>query len=205
MKTYRNVILLLLGSLALASAADESKQETVITSDRFEMVGGETENYFYFYGNVEVTGTNLHATCNEMEVVASRQAKSAEAVGDVGAIQSIVMKGQVYLEQSGREAFAGRAEIFPREGKVVLMEDPRVEDSEGTVTGYRMTLFKDRRTALVEGPPDGQGGTSRPKITLPGFQDLGYQDEPESPNQGESSTEAEPPQKSPVNSRFLEN
>lgn len=152
--------------------SDAQREETVITSDRFEMVGGETENYFHFLGNVEVNGTNLHATSDEMEVVSGRQATESETVGDVGAIKSIVMKGNVVLVQSGRRAEAGRADIYPREGKVVLSENPKVVDSEGTVTGHRMTLYRGERKALVEGIPGGD----RPRIQLPGFQDLGYQD-----------------------------
>lgn len=175
------IVIVTIGAQPLLSAEPQAagqRDDTVITSDRFEMVGGETENYFYFYGNVEVTGTNLRATCDEMEVVADRQAKAGEAVGDVGAIQKIIMKGTVRMMQSGRDAEAGHAEIYPREGKVVLTDNPKVTDSEGTVTGYRMTLFRDQRSALVEGAPEGEsGGGGRPTITLPGFQDLGYQDQ----------------------------
>lgn len=174
------VLALMLGPVAFAEVtttvtADAPQEETVITSDQFEMKGGETENYFYFYGNVKVTGTNLDATCEEMEVVANRQAKSDAAVGDVGGIKSIVMKRNVVLKQSGRVAEAGRADIFPREGKVVLSENPKVTDSEGTVTGFRMTLSKGEKKVTVEGDPSGASG-GRPTIRLPGFQDLGYED-----------------------------
>lgn len=161
-------------SAAVSLASGSKPEETVITSDLFEMVGGETENYFYFKGDVIVTGTNLYATCDEMEVVADRQQdKAAEAaVGKVGTIQSIVMKGNVDIEQSGRRAEAGRADILPREDKVILTESPKVIDSEGTVSGWRITLYKGERKALVEGQPGGE----RPRIQLPGFQDLGFED-----------------------------
>lgn len=159
-------------------------QETLITSDLFEMVGGETENYFYFQGNVVVTGTNLRATCDTMEVVADREQSAAQekAVGKVGTIQSILMTGNVVVEQSGRRAEAGRADILPREDKVVLTESPKVYDSEGTVSGWRITLFKGERRALVEGDPDKKGDPSqRPRIQLPAFQDLGFEDKDEAP------------------------
>jgi len=158
--------------------AEGQRQETIITSDLFEMVGGETENYFYFKGDGSVTGTNLRATCDEMEVVADRHSSDEEkTVGKVGTIQSIVMTGKVRIEQSGRKAEAGRADILPREDKVILSENPRVIDSEGTVSGWRITLFKGERKALVEGNPDKSAGEgSRPRIQLPGFQDLGFED-----------------------------
>ncbi len=170
---------------AQPATVDVTPQETVITSDLFEMVGGETENYFYFKGNVVVTGTNLRATCDEMEVVADRQQSDAmeKAVGKVGTIQTITMDGNVVIEQAGRRAEAGHADIMPREDKVVLTESPKVIDSEGTVSGWRITLYKGERKATVEGKPGQDGKPSeRPRIQLPGFQDLGFEDKDKEPS-----------------------
>lgn len=164
-------------SPAQPATVESKPQETVITSDLFEMVGGETENYFHFKGNVVVTGTNLRATCDTMEVVADRQKDNAmeQAVGKVGTIQTITMDGHVVIEQSGRKATAGHADIMPREDKVILTESPKVIDSEGTVSGWRITLYKGERKAKVEGDPNNKG--ERPRIQLPGFQDLGFEDQ----------------------------
>jgi len=149
------------------------EQETVITSNELELIGGDTQNRFYFTGNVKVTGTNLVATCDAMEVIAARSGATAPTVGQMGAIQTIVMTGNVVIEQAGRRATAGRAEILPHQDMVVLTQDPVVTDSQGTVTGHRMELLKGERKARVFGDPASGGRT---KVTLPGFKDLGFED-----------------------------
>lgn len=159
-------------------------QDTVVTSDRLEMVGHETENHFFFYDNVVITGTNLRATSDEMTVIADRVAKDEddEAMGELGTISRITLIGNVVIEQAGRVATSGRAEIYPRQGKVVLTEtyaktgeNPTVRDAEGTVTGHRIELYKNEKKARVFGADDGRPG-SRPTVRLPGFEDIGYQE-----------------------------
>ncbi|MGE9294294.1 MAG: LptA/OstA family protein [Puniceicoccales bacterium] len=169
--------LFLLGLLPLAAsplAAQGVGEDTVVTSDKLEMVGKDEQNHFFFQDNVVVTGTNLKATCDEMTVIASRVTEQA-AVGELGTITSITLVGHVVIEQSGRRAESGRAEIFPREGKVVLTEDPVVYDSEGTVKGERIELYKNEKKARVFGAAKGQPG-KRPTVTLPSIGDMGYKE-----------------------------
>ncbi|WP_309400176.1 LptA/OstA family protein [Cerasicoccus maritimus] len=154
-------------------------ENTIITSDNLELVGGDTENRFYFNGNVKITGTNLLATCDEMEVVASRSGATDKTVGQMGAIDQIIMLGNVAIEQSGRKATGGRADILPNENKVILSEGPRVEDSQGVVTGWKMILLKGERKVQVLSDPNATGDSGRTRVQLPGFKDLGYED-PES-------------------------
>lgn len=178
------LLALLAGRIALgqetSTPGDDQPQETVITSDNLELVGGDTENRFYFTDNVKITGTNLLATCDEMEVIAARSGPSEKTVGQMGAIQKILMKGNVVIEQAGRTAMAGQAEILPAEDKVILTENPIVKDSQGTVTGFKMELLKGERKAKVFGDPnDAEGG--RTKVVLPGFKDLGFEDKADTP------------------------
>ncbi|MEM9227186.1 MAG: LptA/OstA family protein [Verrucomicrobiota bacterium] len=171
-------------SVALAAndqpiTATPTFQDTVVTSDRLEMIGLETENQFFFYDNVVVTGTNLRATADEMTVFADRVVSKAEddsGMGDLGTISKIILKGNVVIQQVGREATAEEAEILPRTGRVILTGGPPVvRDSEGTVTGYRIELYKNEKKARVFGDTSGESG-ERPRVTLPGFDDLGYQE-----------------------------
>lgn len=182
MNSLINIIRLLCLSALLVHPGfgDAGKAEnTVITSDHLEMISGETENHFFFTGNVVVIGTNLKATGDKMTVIASRvgQKQSEGAVGEIGAITSILLQGNVVIEQAGRQATAGQAEIFPGEGRVILTDNPVVVDSEGRVTGYRMELLQGERKARVYGAPD---SGERPRVTLPAIQDLGYQNPPSS-------------------------
>lgn len=164
----------------------DNTEETVVTSDHLEMISGETENHFFFNGNVVVVGTNLKATGDKMTVVASRvgQNQAEGAVGEIGAISSILLQGNVVIEQAGRRATSGQAEIFPSEGRVVLTDNPVVVDSEGRVTGYRMELLQGERRARVFGDPT---SGERPRVTLPAMQDLGYQNPPGQPSPNSTS------------------
>lgn len=178
MKLYMG---LLIGLLFFASPVGASGEEqsqaavaTVITSDNLEMVSGSNVNRFFFTGSVSVTGNNLEATCDEMEVISLRVGEDSEGgtIGQIGSISRINLKGNVIIRQAGREARAGHAEILPTEGRVVLTEDPVVTDAEGTVSGYRMELVQGDRVARVFGRPD---GSQRPRLTLPTMPDLGYE------------------------------
>ncbi len=170
-----------LGSALMAAPAANKapaangEAATAITSDRVEMVSSEVTNQFFFYGNVKVIGTNLKVACDELEVIASRAPQSSPqaTVGQIGAIVLIIAKGNVKIEQAGRVATSGRAELFPRDGKVILTDKPVVTDAQGVVSGHRMTLLKGERRALVEGGPSGD----RPKVTLPTIPDMGFKDD----------------------------
>lgn len=164
--------------LAAAPAAGGSEPRTLILSDRLELVTSESANRFLFEGNVRVEGNNLEATCDRMEVLANRKAGSEpEATfGEIGSIESILATGRVRITQGGRRAEAGRAEIFPREGKVILTENPKVIDEKGMeATGTRMILLQGERKAVIEGAPEG-GTKGRPRVVLPSIPDLGYPD-----------------------------
>ena len=154
-----------------AQAGNGSSTETprtIIESDSLELVTSEAMNRFYFRGNVVVTAANMTARCEEMEVVASRTAQSDPdaTIGEIGAIDRIFAIGSVVIEQAGRVAEAGRAEIYPREGKVILTESPKVTDERGVVaTGPRMILEQGKR-ARIEGLED-QPNLERPRVVLP--------------------------------------
>ena len=176
--------------------------KTVIESDYLELVTGTDQNVFLFEGNVRVEGTNLTAACDRMEVVASREVElDPEATfGEIGAIEKIIALGSVVISQAGRTAEAGRAEIFPREGKVILTENPRVTDEKGMVaTGPRMVLNQGERRVVIEGT-EASDPEERPTVSLPSLPNLGFdQNQPlatqeESPNPDSAE---EPPAPSP--------
>ncbi|MBC2596345.1 hypothetical protein H5P28_18920 [Ruficoccus amylovorans] len=174
----RHCLFVLGASLVLSaplSAQNTEAQDTVVTSVRLEMVGEDDQNVFHFYEDVVVTGTNLKATCDEMTVIANRLTDSTGAVGELGTITHITLVGNVVIEQSGRRAESGRAELYPREGKVVLTENPVVYDSEGTVKGERIELYKNEKKARVFGSESGEPG-KRPTVILPNIGDMGYQE-----------------------------
>jgi len=188
MKTYL-LSALALFVLATCLRAEEPQPETIITSNELELVSGEDENLFYFLGDVKITGNNLTATADQMVVTSLRQGKSPDGtIGQIGRIEKIVLEGRVKIEQAGREATAGLAEVYPLEGKVILMRNPVVRDAQGVVSGYRMELVKEERKARVFGDPDAKAADGRPTVKLPTLPDLGYQDKkPEQPDKANAN------------------
>ena len=138
-----------------------------------------------------MTGTNLAVTCDRLEVVTSRTGESEATIGEITAIESIVATGGVEIFQAGRRITAGRAELSPHEGLVVLTDQPKIIDGEVEVSGWRITLLKGERKALVEADPEqGQGG--RPTVKLDSLPDLGYR-EKEQEKADPANGEAPPP------------
>ena len=157
-----------------------SQEQTVIVSDHLEMRSTEKKNYFYFKNNVRVEAANLIVESDMLEVVALRKVRMDDpdaTIGEIGAIESIVATGEVAIFQAGREAHAGRAEVLPREGMVILSESPRVIDGETIITGWKIILNKGQRQVTVVPNPDAKAeDRQRPTITLGGsaLPDLGF-------------------------------
>lgn len=171
--------LTMLFSVCLASAALGAEERTLITSDQLEMQGSGERNFFYFNGNVRVRGTNLSIDCDELTVVAMREGTEEAAIGRIGAIERIVARGSVVIEQAGRKAFAGLAEVDPVEGSVTLSEQPRIIDNDVEVEGYQFVLLKGQRKFISVPDPNAPADQpSRSVVRLGSLPDLGFdQDE----------------------------
>lgn len=168
----------LLGILLLChgvAARDSVPEETVITSERLEMQGTEGKNFFYFEGQVRVEGTNLQLACDRLTVVAAREGARSEGVGEIGAIEEIIARGDVEIHQAGRSAYAGLAKVDPRAGTVTLAENPRVTDGETEVTGYQFVLHRgEKRFESIPDPNAPAAKPSRSVVRLGAMPDLGF-------------------------------
>ena len=146
--------------------------ETIIEGDQLEMIATEDEAYFIFTDNIRVIGNNIILTCDRLEVISTRDEDDppgAERLSGMGRIRLIVASGNVRVVQEGREATAGRAEVLPNEGRVILTESPVIRDAQGEVSGERMVLYQGLERAVVESGPD------RPaRVVLPNIPDLGF-------------------------------
>lgn len=156
---------------------------TVVTSDRAEVRTLEERTLFTLTGNVRVSGNNLTVFCDRLEVISLRDESEdgddvteGEDDGPVspGQIEEILATGNVRILQKGREAASGRAEVYPREGKIVLTESPVIRDEQGTVAGEIITFYRGEKRAVVEG-----GASGPARITLPTLPDLGIDAEKE--------------------------
>jgi lipopolysaccharide export system protein LptA len=135
------------------------------------MSSTDTETFAITTGNVVLTGTNLRITCDRLEMTASRIGDKTATVGNLEKIKLILAIGNVHIVQGDREATCQRAEVFPREDKVVLTEDPVYKDhSSGLVgAGDRVTMFRGKREVQVDkirlsgAPIRDLGATAKPK------------------------------------------
>jgi lipopolysaccharide export system protein LptA len=167
--------LFLVPSASVLSAQEQVQQDTIITSEHLEMQGTEEKNYFYFSGSVEVKGTNLYLSCNELTVVSLREGPTGATIGSIGALEKIVASGAVVIEQAGRMAYAGRAEVDPHAGTVVLSESPRIIDDEVAVEGYQFVLNKgEKKFVSVPDPNAPAEEPSRSVVRLGAMPDLGF-------------------------------
>jgi lipopolysaccharide export system protein LptA len=170
----------LLSPLALLGQAEESPliEPTIITSVRLEMQGTEARNHFYFTEDVVVKGTNLLIKCEELTVVAFREGDEEATIGQIGALESIIARGSVEIQQAGRTAYAGLAEVDPREGTVTLSDNPRIIDDDVEVSGYQFVLHQGRKT--FESIPDPNAPSEQPSrsvVRLGALPDLGFAQE----------------------------
>lgn len=169
----------LIGAVSPASAESPdpaSAESTVITSHRMEMEGAGDRNFFYFEGDVEVVGNNLRLLCDRLTVISARAAAANdEAIGEIGAIEEIIARGNVQIHQAGRSAYAGLAEVDPRAGTVTLSEDPRVTDGEVEITGYQFVLHRgDKRFESIPDPNAPADQPARSVVRMGALPDLGF-------------------------------
>jgi lipopolysaccharide export system protein LptA len=156
----------LAGAARLAAQSADIKP-TVIESEQLDMKSTDTTQTFIFSNKVVVTGTNLHLTCNRLEVVTTRKGDPTATIGKLGNFKSLIATGDVHLVQEDREAACGRAEVLPEDDKIILTENPVVKDlsTGATASGPRMELYRGERRAVIS------GGTT---IALPPIKDLGF-------------------------------
>jgi len=166
--------------------------DTVITSNCLDIKAGEKSYAFDFSGDVKVTNQEFKLECNQLKVQTQADAHPSltEPYG-IGAIEQITALGNVRIQQGKREAQAGKAEVYPHEGKFILSENPVVIQEQGRLEGHKITWIRGDERIYIEGQPDST--TQRPKVVLP--TPSGWADQPLNPQQTdeEPTTDAATP------------
>lgn len=156
-------------------------QKTTLTCEHMDMWSEGEETKAICTGKVTLTGTNLQLVCDRLELTATRIGKDTGSVPDLEKFRYLLATGHVSITQGSRAATCGRAEVLPREDKVVLTEDPVVIDHamDFVTAGERITMLRGQERVEVE----------KPRLTGPAIKDLGFdkkksgapQDEPAKP------------------------
>ena len=140
--------------------------QTIVKSRTVEMIEHPEKTLFRFIDSVEVIGTNLQATCRQMDVSASARDGASDDPQRELQLDRIVARDDVIIVQVDRIVTCDTADILPDEGTLILTGNATVDDAQGKVTGHRITLNKGQRRAVVEGAGSNDG---RARITIPGF------------------------------------
>ncbi len=179
MKTVRLLCFLAAAGLRRAAAPPPPASDTVITSDTVDMRSTDTETTTVFDGTVKLVGNDITVTCDHLVVVSTSLGDKSVVLAPIDRFKSLVATGHVHIVQGVREATCGRAEIFPRDNKLVLTENPIVVDSSCpyVVTGDRLNLLRGERritgdVVKVTGPPvqdlGPDAGAGKPPGAAPG-------------------------------------
>ena len=167
-------------------------QATEITSVTGEMWSTDTETHALFTGNVVVSATNMRLTCDRLEITATQLGNDKDStVPMLERFKYLLASGKVQIIQGDREATCGRAEVFPREDKVVLKDNPMVTDhgNDSKVIGDELWLLRGERRV--------QGTNVR--FILPAIKDLGFdKDQPPPAEPAPSGPENTPASPSPA-------
>ncbi|HYP15678.1 MAG TPA: LptA/OstA family protein [Opitutus sp.] len=159
--------LLFLCAAAALPAAEVTPAPTTLSCDHMDMWSEGDETRAICTGNVVVTGTNLRIEADRLELTASRIDDDRNAsIPTLEKFRYLLATGKVSITQGSRTATCGRAEVLPREEKVVLTENPVVIDraTEFVSAGERITMLRGQERVEVE----------KPRLTGPPIRDLGF-------------------------------
>lgn len=145
-------------------AADQDA--TTLTCGHMDMWSEGDETKAICTGKVTVTGTNLRIECDRLELTATRIGDKNASVPTLEKFRYLLATGHVSINQGTRTATCGRAEVLPREEKVILTEDPVVIDhaTDFVSAGEKITMLRGQERVVVE----------KPRLTGPPIKDLGY-------------------------------
>jgi lipopolysaccharide export system protein LptA len=100
-----------------------------------------------FSGNVVVSGTNMKLTCDRLEITAASIGDKSMTIGTLEKFKHLLASGRVHIIQGDREARCGQAEVFPREDRVILKDNPMIIDhrSDWTCVGRELVMLRGER------------------------------------------------------------
>jgi lipopolysaccharide export system protein LptA len=144
-----------------AAPAPAPAARSELTADTLEMVSVGDEVRVLCENNVTFTSPpNLRIVCDRLEVIATRGGEGDAALPAIERFRYLLATGNVRMVQGDREATCGRAEVFPREERVVLTEQPVLLDrsADTVITGDKLVLLRGQRrvegeNVRVIGPP----------------------------------------------------
>ncbi len=174
MKNLSTYLAFVLGVCPPLFAAGPEIQRTTLDCNHAEMWTVVNETHGICTGAVTLLGTNMKIACDRLEFVATGIGDTTSTLPALDKFKFMLATGHVVIVQGDREATCGRAEVLPRDNKVILTESPVVIDhgTDWTSAGDKITLLRGERRVIVEkshvvGPPIKDLGFDKNKATTP--------------------------------------
>jgi lipopolysaccharide export system protein LptA len=153
----KNVHVFFETNLAKAIASDVADGDgggfTAVSSESLQLSDSGDGFMLEFSQSVTVRADDLLLTCDRLEVetICERPMATALLVRPAGEmIRVIRADGHAAMRDSQREIWADLAEIFPREGLVVLSGNATVASNAGVLRGQRIVLRQKDTRILVD-------------------------------------------------------
>lgn len=156
------LLLTLMGAYSGAVADDapllnkSTPTEDQIRVNADHLVSNADDSYAEFAGNVKVTQGKTIITSDKLRIyyTSDDSDKSKDAVTGQDSIKRILAIGNVTIRSEDRVAVTPRAEYDAATGIIILSgEGSKVTSGNNTVTGKKITLYRNDDRVTVEGGP----------------------------------------------------
>jgi len=138
-----------------------TKKPIIIYSDTLEL--DQQKRTIVFSGSIQARSEDMEVECHEMIVhYLDNPAKNQSNVDYNVRIGKIIAIGDVIIKlNAGGKALAGKAVFYQDEQKVVLTENPSIQQGPDFVEGDQITMFLNENRSIIEG-----GKRKRVKATI---------------------------------------
>jgi len=144
------------------AARVSTNEPTVINSDR--MHTDYLSNIGTFEGNVVVIDPRLTLRSDKMIVFFGGTNNVVNGVtNQVRSVQRIISTGAVEIHQDQKKATCEQADYTAADDKAILTGNPKVETSDGVVTGKKITIWHGKEQMDVESDVT---ETNRPRLII---------------------------------------
>jgi lipopolysaccharide export system protein LptA len=137
-----------------------SESPIIIYSNTLEL--DQQKKLIVFEGKVKAKTEDMVVDCQKMIIYYLNSSTKNESTVESGRIEKIIALGNVIINRSDRGiARAGKAVFYQNEQKVVLTENPSIQQGPDFVEGHRIIMFLSKNRSIVQG-----NETKRVKATI---------------------------------------
>lgn len=126
-----------------------SEKPIVIHSDT--LLFDQQQRMITFEGEVTARSSDLAVDCDKMIVYLNEDSSSSSSV-ESGRIEKIIALGEVVINRAeGGVARAGKAVFYQSEEKMVLTENPSIQQGPDLAEGHRIVIYLKENRSIIEG------------------------------------------------------